>query len=167
MSKRLKIGMFLDSFYPHTDGVVIVVDNLARCLSKDNDVTVIVPETDKTIDYSKFPYKVIRIKSHHFLNTEYQFSFKPNRHSKVYKSILNEKFDIVHIHSPFLIGRIGLSIAKDLNIPSIITMHTLFDYEIKKLFKKDFIVKPILNNLIKVYNKCDASIAVNNNTYYL
>ena len=155
MKKRLKIGLFLDSFYPHTDGVVVVVDNLARRLAKDNDVTVIVPETDNTIDDKKYPYKIIRIKSHKFLNTKYQFSFKISKLSKKYKEIKNENFDIVHIHSPFMIGRIGLTIAKDLNIPSIITMHTQFDYEIRKIFKKEFIVKTIVKNIINDYNKYD------------
>jgi len=164
MNKKLKIGMFLDTFYPHTDGVVVVVDNLARKLSKNNDVTVIVPETDTIENDKNYPYKIIRIKSHHFLNTEYQFSFKPSKISKKYKEIKNENFDIVHIHSPFLIGRIGLSIAHDLNVPAIITMHTQFDYEIKKIFKKDFIVKPIVKNLIGVYNNCDSAISVNNRT---
>ncbi len=164
MKKRLKIGLFLDTFYPQTDGVVVVVDNLARILCKDNDVTVIVPETDKDLNYNDFPYKIITINSHHFLNTEYQFSFKPSRFSKKYKDILSENFDIVHIHSPFMIGRLGLSIAKRLNVPSIITMHTLFDREVKKYLKKDFIVKRVVNNLINVYNKCDSSIAVNKNT---
>ena len=28
--KRLKIGLFLDSFFPNIDGVVNVVDNLAK-----------------------------------------------------------------------------------------------------------------------------------------
>ena len=164
MNKRLKIGLFLDSFYPHTDGVVVVVDNLARYLSKDNDVTVIVPETEEENNDKKYPYKIIRIKSHKFLNTEYQFSFKPSKYSKKYKEILNENFDIIHIHSPFLIGRLGLKVARDLNIPSIITMHTLFDYEIRKIFKKEVIVNKIVNNIIRVYNKCDASIAVNKRT---
>lgn len=164
MKKKLKIGLFLDSFYPHTDGVVVVVDNLARKLSKDNDVTLIVPETDKDLSYDKFPYKIITIKSHRLLNTEYQFSFKPSRFSKKYKDILSENFDVVHIHSPFLVGRVGLMIAKDLNIPSIITMHTQFDYEVKKILKKDFIVKPIVKNIMSVYNKCDYAISVNNRT---
>lgn len=163
MNKRLKIGMFLDTFYPHTDGVVLVVDNLARCLCKNNDVTVIVPETEE-IDDSKYPYKIIRIKSHHFLNTEYKFSFNQPKFSKVYKTILKEKFDIVHIHSPFMIGRIGLKIAHDLKVPAIATMHTLFDYEVRKYLKNEFIVKKVVNNLIDVYNKCDKCIAVNHRT---
>ena len=43
--KRLKIGIFMDSFYPAIDGVVVVIDNLAKMLSKHNDVTVVVPNS--------------------------------------------------------------------------------------------------------------------------
>lgn len=163
MNKKLKIGLFLDTFYPHTDGVVIVVDNLARRLAKNNDVTLIVPQTEN-IDYSKFPYKIITIKSHRFLNTEYNFSFSQPKHSKLYKKLLKEKFDIIHIHSPFMVGRLGLKLSKDLNVPSICTMHTLFDREIKKIFSSNFIVKPIIKNIIKVYNKSNTCISVNKST---
>lgn len=37
-NKRLKIGLFIDNFYPAIDGVVIAVDNIARELSENNDV---------------------------------------------------------------------------------------------------------------------------------
>jgi len=41
--KRLKIGIFMDSFYPAIDGVVVVIDSLARALARYHDVTVVVP----------------------------------------------------------------------------------------------------------------------------
>ncbi len=164
MNKRLKIGIFMDSFYPNIDGVVLVIDNLARCLSKYNDVTVIVPWTDTYKDDKTYPYKIIRVNSHKFLNTEYQFSFNQPRWSKTYQKILNEKFDIVHIHSPFMIGRLGLKIAKRLNVPAVATLHTLFEYELRKMFHNEIMVNKILKNIIGVYNKCDKCIAVNNRT---
>lgn len=164
MNKRLKIGIFMDSFYPNIDGVVLVIDNLARCLSKYNDVTVIVPWTDTYKDDKTYPYKIIRVNSHKFLNTEYQFSFNQPRWSKTYQKILNEKFDIVHIHSPFMIGRLGLKIAKRLNVPAVATLHTLFEYELRKMFHNEIMVNKILKNIIDVYNKCDKCIAVNNRT---
>lgn len=164
MNKRLKIGIFMDSFYPNVDGVVIVIDNLAKRLAKYNDVTVIVPWTETYKEDKNYPYKIIRIKSHKFLNTEYKFSFNQPRWTSIYKKLIKEQFDIVHIHSPFMIGRLGLKVAHDLNIPAIATMHTLFDYEIRKLFHSETLVNQILNNLITVYNKCDNCIAVNNRT---
>jgi glycosyltransferase involved in cell wall biosynthesis len=163
MTKKLKIGLFLDNFYPHTDGVVLVVDNLARELLKNNDVTVVVPETEN-ININDYPYKIVQVKSHRFLNTEYKFSYSQPRFSKIYKQLLNEKFDIIHIHSPFMVGKLGLKLAHSLKVPAIATMHTLFDYEVRKIFKKEFVVNFIINTLIKAYNKCDNCIAVNNNT---
>ncbi len=29
--KRMKVGLFIDNYYPNIDGVTMVVDNLARC----------------------------------------------------------------------------------------------------------------------------------------
>lgn len=60
--RKLKIGLFIDNYYPNIDGVTLVVDNLARCLSKYNDVVVVCPYIDGCND-SSLPYKVIRLKS--------------------------------------------------------------------------------------------------------
>lgn len=38
--EKLRVALFIDSFYPMIDGVVQVVDNYARILSRDCDVTV-------------------------------------------------------------------------------------------------------------------------------
>ena len=54
--KRLKIGLFLDSFFPNIDGVVNVVDNLAKELSKYNDVVVVVPYTESVNEDKDRPY---------------------------------------------------------------------------------------------------------------
>ena len=62
----------MDSFYPAIYGVVLVVDNLAKELSKFNDVTVVVPYSESYIDDSKRPYKVIRVNSIHIPSTEYR-----------------------------------------------------------------------------------------------
>jgi 1,2-diacylglycerol 3-alpha-glucosyltransferase len=63
MNERLKIGLFIDNFYPAIDGVVIAVDNNAKELSKFNDVVVVAPYEGPNIDDSFRPYKVIRIMS--------------------------------------------------------------------------------------------------------
>lgn len=159
--KRLKIGIFLDNYYPTVDGVVLVVDNLAKCLSNYNDVTVVVPYT-KTVDEDiDKPYKILRINSIPIPFTDYRVGkIKPNL-SKDFKMLVNEQFDIIHIHSPFTIGRLGQRIAKRLNIPCIATMHTRFDFEIRRIVDNDLLVKDIIKKIIWVYNRCDRCIAIN------
>ena len=81
--------------------------------------------------------------------------------SNSFKELVKENFDIIHIHSPFNIGKLGLKVAKELNIPCICTVHTRFDYEIKRFTKNEYIVKSIMKGLMNVFNACDKCIVVN------
>ena len=157
--KRLKIGIFLDSYFPNVDGVVMVVDNLAKNLSKIADVTVIVPNTISRKDDDKREYKVVRIKSIKVPTTEYRLAV--TLFKKKYYDMFKD-FDIVHIHSPFTIGKLGILVARRNNIPVIATMHTRFDFEFRKYLKFKFLVNFGIRKIIKPYNKCDDCIAVNN-----
>lgn len=151
----------MDSFYPAIDGVVLVVDNLARELSKFNDVTVVIPYTESYIDDDKRPYKVIRVHSISIPSTEYHLGIIQTKMSKCYHKLLKESFDIIHIHSPFTIGRLGLKVAKKLGIPRVATMHTRFDFELRKIISNEKIINKIIKIYIKIYNKCTRCIAVN------
>ena len=73
----------------------------------------------------------------------------------------NIKLDIVHIHSPFSIGKAGIDYAKKSNIPVIGTMHSQYKKDFLRTVKSgefaDFLTKVI----IKQYNRCDECWAVN------
>ena len=71
-------------------------------------------------------------------------------------------FAIIHIHSPFALGRLGIRVAKEKKIPVIATMHTRWEFEFKKYLKSDLISKICIKHLIKSYNKCNSCIALNN-----
>ena len=158
---RLKIGIFMDSFYPAVDGVVLVVDNLAKELCKFADVTVVVPKNESIEDDEKRPYKIVRIRSTHVPTTEYRVGIPLLEKTAINRELWNEKFDIIHIHSPFSIGKLGIEIAKKQNIPVIATMHTRFDFELRRYLKSEKIVNLAIKKIIKVFNKCDKCIAVN------
>ena len=152
----------MDNFYPTIDGVVMVIDNLAKMLAKFNDVTVVVPYTSSyDEDYAR-PYNIVRVKSIPIPFSEYRIGKMNTSFSKEYRMLLKENFDIIHIHSPFTIGYLGLKVAKKLNIPCVSTMHTRFDFEIRKLINNELVVKKVIKKIIKIYNSCDNSIAVNN-----
>lgn len=57
--KRLKVGYFIDTFFPMVDGVIMVVDNYAKRMQKYADVTVFAPKVDLFYK-DTFDYKVIR-----------------------------------------------------------------------------------------------------------
>ena len=161
MKKKLTIGLFNDSFYPMADGVIMVLDNYARRLLKYANVIVFVPSyKNKFYDDSKFPYKVVRCKSLTIPNLEYTLSV-PSFDSKFKMEFDKYKLDIVHIHSPFSIGQLGLRYAKKNNIPCVATMHSQFKQDFKKVVKNDYLATKLTDGLIKVFNGCDECWAVN------
>lgn len=157
--KKMKIGIFMDDFYPSINGVISVMDNYAKRLAKIADVVIVVPYVDK--HYSdNFPYKVIRVKSHRLHILDYHLgTFKLDK--KTEQQLLDEKFDIIHIHSPFMLGYHGVRLAKKLNIPCIATMHTQFYLEFKRYSKSDFISRQLTKMIMKVFNSCYKCYAVN------
>lgn len=159
--KRLKIGLFIDTFFPMIDGVIMVVDNYARRLAKFNDVTVFAPAIPgKESDDTTRPYKVVRAKSIPLFFIDY--SLPAPAVDKNFKQELEKSdLDIVHIHSPFSIGKIGIKYAKKHNIPVIATMHSQFKQDFLRATKINFIANILTNKVVKVFDKCDNCYAVN------
>lgn len=158
--KKLKIAMFMDSWYPDVNGVILVMDNLLLNMSEYADLTLVVPKTDTDSD-DKYPFKVIRVDSIPLLNTGYKLGAVDIEYVKLKKIFEPLDFDIIHIHSPFALGRLGIRVAREKNIPVIATMHTRWEFEFKKYLKSNLIAKIAVKHLIKSYNKCDSCIALN------
>lgn len=161
ISKKITIGLFSDSFYPMSDGVINVVDNYAKRLIKYANVIVFAPEDpENEFDDSIFPYKVVRCKAKTIPYFDYVLP-TPKLDENFKKELEKSKLDIVHIHSPFAIGKAGIKYAKKNNIPCIATMHSQFKRDILKVVKNELIATKINDQIIKVFNQCDECRAVN------
>ncbi len=160
-NKKITVGLFIDSFYPFVDGVVLVVDNYAKKLTKYCNVVVFCPKySHSEYDDSIFPYKVVRCHSIKIPTIDYSLSV-PNADFKFLNSLSDFELDIVHIHSPFTIGKIGVKYAKRKNIPVIATMHSQFKRDFKKAVKNDMVTNMLTKKLIHVFDECDECWAVN------
>jgi len=159
--KKLTIGLFNDSFYPMIDGVISVVHNYAINLLKYANVIVFVPYyPGKKYDDSTLPYKVVRCKSINIPYGDYPWP-QPNFDKLFLQELENCHLDIVHIHSPFGLGKMGIKYAKKHNIPVIATMHSQFKQDFKRAVKIDFLANILTKSRIKIFNKCDECWAVN------
>ena len=160
MDKKITIGIFNDSFFPMVDGVVMVVDNYAKRLSKYANVIVFVPKYKERYDDSRFNYKVVRCKS--IKTPFYVYAVPaPDIDINFKKELDSYNLDIVHIHSPFTLGKIGIKYAKEHHIPVIATMHSQFKQDFERAFKNDLVSKYLTNIVINVFEKCDECWAVN------
>lgn len=159
--KKLTIGIFNDSFFPMADGVISVVDNYAKRLLKYANVIVFAPAYPRRkFNDAKLPYKVIRCKSMRFPRFDYSIPI-PRFDRKFLRELKNCQLDIVHIHSPFSVGKAGQRYAKKHKIPCVATMHTQFKQDIQKTVKSDKISAEINKKLIKVFDGCTECWAVN------
>ena len=160
IKNKITIGLFIDTYYPMIDGVIMVVDNYARRLTKYANVIVFAPLVDKNYDDSKLPYKIIRCKTINNPLMDYVVPLA-NIDKNFLKEINNSNLDIVHVHSPFIIGKLGLKYAKKHNLPCIATMHTQYKKDVKKIVKNNLLTNIITKNIIKTFNKFDECWAVN------
>ena len=158
---KITVGLFIDVFYPMTDGVVMVVDNYARRLAKLCNVIVFAPRyIGKEYDDSVFNYQVVRCRSLKVPFIDYSLPI-PKMDSN-FQNILREyKLDIVHIHSPFTIGEAGIKYAKTHSIPVIATMHSQYKQDFKRAVKTDTLATTLTKTIIRTFNKCDECWAVN------
>jgi 1,2-diacylglycerol 3-alpha-glucosyltransferase len=153
--KKLNIGLFIDAFFPMIDGVVMVVDNYARRLAKVCNVTVFAPAGREKFDDSSLPYKVVRCKAKFPLAfLDYDLPM-PNVDKNFSQEVNNSNLDLVHIHSPFTIGKVGVKYAKKHKIPLISTLHSQFEKDFYRATKSKVITRIMLNIIAKTFNKCD------------
>ena len=151
--KKINIGLFIDTFFPMIDGVVMVVDNYARRLVNYANVFVFAPVVPgQKFDDSKLPYKVIRCKALDVSFVDYSLPL-PDLDKKFKKELDDCHLDIVHIHSPATIGSIGVRYAKQHNIPVVATggLSSLIVPLCKhEILRKDNLT---LDGLLEIYNK--------------
>ena len=161
MKDKITIGLFNDSFFPMADGVIMVVDNYAKKLSKYANVIVFAPNyIGKNYDDNQFSYKVVRC---HSLKVPFlDYSLPIPKLDLKFRKILDEyNLDIVHIHSPFTVGMAGLDYAIKRNIPCIGTMHSQFKQDFQKAVKIPMLAEKMNDGLIRTFNKCTECWAVN------
>ncbi len=154
MKKILKIAIFVDSFYPSIDGVVKVVDNLAKKLSERHSVTVFAPASFDKNFKDNFSYKVERCKILKLKFGDYPIAF-PLFDKRIKQILKSQKFDIIHLHSPFMVGKLGLRYAEKNNIPCIMTCHSQYQKDFYMSTKSKILTHFLVKGLSKTYNRCN------------
>ncbi len=158
--KRMKIGLFTDAFFPMTDGVGMVVHNYAKNLNKFADVIVFCAKYKKMFDDSILPYKVVRCSSIKMPIIDYSLP-TPDIDYSFIKELDKYELDIVHIHSPFTLGKLGLKYAKKHHLPVVATMHSQYKQDFMRAVKFENMASVLTKVIVDVYDKCTECWAVN------
>ncbi len=120
----MKIGIFTDSFKPYTSGVVTSICTFREELENlGHQIYIFAPSYPGYSENEDGVYRYYSVPSP--TNPDYTLAIPifPGMNSLLKRLDL----DIIHVHSPFTMGRVGLHYARRYDTPIVFTYHTLYD----------------------------------------
>ncbi len=120
----MRIAMFSDSYYPYISGVTRAIAVVRETLlSMGHDVSVFCPAYPGV----KPEEGVHRFPSFRAPTTNAGYYVAYPLFPGLARAVNQERPDVIHIHSPFNLGRAGLVTGKRLGIPVVLTYHTMYN----------------------------------------
>ncbi len=117
----MRIGMMSDVYKPHVSGITNYISLNKRMLEETGHEVFVFTFGD--LDYPDDEVNIIRSPGLPLVDTGYSLNFRYRRKAKA----LLQTMDLVHVHHPFLSGRLALNYCRPLNIPIVFTNHTRHD----------------------------------------
>ncbi len=157
----MKIGIFTDSFRPYTSGVVRSIELFSREFSNQGhevyifgpDYPLLHPPAEKDV------FRFISVPA----PTMPEFALPIPISTQLGKTIKHVGLDIIHSHSPFLLGRLGARAARRYKLPLIFTFHTLYDQYVHYFPFARQASKQVVQRISRNFcNRCNRVIAPSN-----
>lgn len=151
--KKYNVCLLNDSFPPLIDGVANAVINYAANIQSHlGSATVVTPKFPGAVDEYDFP--VVRYSS---LSTEKLIGYRAGYpfSSSTIEGLKDSKFDIIHSHCPFASTVLGRNLQEKSGAPLIMTYHTKFDQDIKRVVENPLLVSQITKFVVQNMNTCD------------
>lgn len=117
----MRIGMMADAYKPHISGVTNYIDLNKRVLEDDGHEVYVFTFGD--VDYQDDETRVIRSPGLALGDTGFYLSLRYKTQARK----LLQAMDVIHVHHPFLSGRLALRYSRARQIPVIYTNHTRYD----------------------------------------
>jgi 1,2-diacylglycerol 3-alpha-glucosyltransferase len=120
----MRIGIFTNCYYPMVNGVVGAVALLRQgFLEAGHEVYIFAPDFD---DYQDTEAGIFRYPALDLTN-RVKYPVAVPFSSNVKRELKRLELDIIHSHHPFVLGRVGLRLARRRKIPIVYTFHTQYD----------------------------------------
>ncbi len=146
----MRIAIFTDTYKPQVNGVVTVVETLKEGLEKRGHEVFIFTVSHPGAVKEK---NVFRLKSVKFSgDPQHRIGIFPD--PRVIVKLKSNRIDVVHTHTPFVVGYTGVLYAKFLKIPLVHTYHTHFEEYVHYMgLLRIFLRKPLIRKVGKFF--CD------------
>ncbi|MEW6522814.1 MAG: glycosyltransferase family 4 protein [Bacillota bacterium] len=119
----MNIGMFTDSYRPYTSGVVRSLETFTRELeAMGHRVFIFAPDYGNPVrEPNVFRYFSVPAPTNRHFYLAVPLSWRTGL------TLRRLNLDVVHVHAPFLLGRLGLRAARRQGLPVVFTYHTMYD----------------------------------------
>jgi glycosyltransferase involved in cell wall biosynthesis len=117
----MRIGMMADTYKPYVSGITNYIDLNKRALENEGHEVYVFTFGD--LDHRDDEPRVIRSPGLPLADTGFYLSL---RYKTAHKKLL-QTMDVVHVHHPFLSGRLALNYCRRVSIPIVFTNHTRYD----------------------------------------
>ncbi len=117
----MRIGMMADVYKPHVSGITGHISLTKRALEAAGHKVFVFTFGD--LEYEDDELNIVRSPGLPLSDTGYYFSFRYPRHAR--RKL--QTMDVVHVHHPFLSGRLALRYCRPYTIPVVFTNHTRYD----------------------------------------
>lgn len=158
----MRIGLFTDSYTPYVSGVVRSILSLRQTLeARGHRVYIFAPAYPHGAadgDPRVFRYPSVAAPAYR------DFRIPLPAWPSVRRDAAELGLDLIHAHSPFVMGRLGLRLARWLGIPFCLTYHTLYDAYLERYAAGlSPLLLPALNAYLQAF--CNRSDLVLTPTY--
>lgn len=139
----MRIGIFTDSYKPYTSGVVTSITTFKEELTRlGHEVFIFAPNYPNYDNQEEGVFRFYSLPAP--TNPDYTLAIPVLPGLNMLVKRLN--LDIIHVHSPFTMGRVGLRYSRRYGIPIVFTYHTLYDQYVHYLpvaqdLAKELVVK--------------------------
>lgn len=154
----LKIGIFTDSFRPYTSGVVRSIELFSREFNNRGhqvyifgpDYPLLHPPKEEGV------FRFISVPA----PTMPDFALPIPISVQLGKTIKHIGLDIIHAHSPFLLGSMGARAARRYRLPLIFTFHTLYEQYVHYVPFAQEASRQIVQTISRTFcNRCNTVVA--------
>lgn len=117
----MRIGMMVDSYKPYISGITNYVEVNKQYLEKAGHEVFVFTFGD--LEYEDTEPNIVRSPGLPLADTGFYLSMRYSRQAKK----LLQTMDVVHVHHPFLSGRLALRYCRPAGIPIVFTNHSRYD----------------------------------------
>lgn len=155
----MRIGMFSDSYTPYISGVVRSIETLRQGVERAGHEVYVFGPRYPAIPPENDEEWVIRFPSIAApLYPEFRIPVPNRRDAEAVAARLG--LDLVHAHTPFVMGRVALHVARALKLPLCFTFHTRYDVYLRHYARlAGDVLAPLLNVYVRRFcNQCQLVI---------